>query len=251
MFIRIAVCIGAAAPLAGCRPAEPPELRFQTRDGYTIAADLHVPASETAAPLVVLGHELARDRHSWDPFVPRLLDAGYADVAVDHRGFGASTKEAPSPAELPEYARGRMGEDLLAAIEAAAKDPRVDASRVAVIGSGISTPAAVQCAIGNSAVRALVLFPGVLGAEEEDFLFTRPDFPLLLVAAAGDGRGVELLRQYGGRFSGPAQSFLEMQRVAPEDGAEWRGTEGFERDSGLADALLWFLARHFPGSGSS
>jgi hypothetical protein len=120
-----------------------------------------------------------------------------------------------------------------------------------LFGSGMSMSPAVQCAMGNEAVRTLVLFPGVLGADEEDHLLARPDLPLLLVAAAEDDRGAATQRAYAARFSGPPQNHLELQRVAPDEPADWRGTDGLLRDTGLADALLWFLESHFPASGSA
>jgi pimeloyl-ACP methyl ester carboxylesterase len=177
--------------------------------------------------------------------------AGYAVVALDHRGFGASTKEASSPAELTEYARSLLSEDFLGAIRAASSVAGIDSSRIAVFGTGPSTTAAVRCALETPAVQALVLFPGALGPEEEDFLFGHPDLPLLLIAAEDDDRSVGLMRQYAGRFSGPPQTYLEMRRVTPHEPADWRGTDGLQRDTGLADALLWFLANHFPGSSGS
>src|SRR4029077_15563974 len=104
---------------------------FRTSDGFTIFADVHVPAREGRAPLVVLSHQLERDRHSWDPLVPRLLAAGYAVVTVDQRGCGESVKEAAPPARLSMEAKQRMELDLLGAIRLAGRNRHIDATRVA------------------------------------------------------------------------------------------------------------------------
>ncbi|MFN8177888.1 MAG: alpha/beta hydrolase [bacterium] len=234
------------AGLAGCA-APSATTRFRTTDGFTIFADIHVPpAGAPPAPLVVLSHQLERDRRSWDPLVPRLLQAGYAVVAVDHRGFGQSVREAASPARLSMEARARMELDLLGAIRAARGRRGVDASRVAVIGTGVSATAAVRCAREDPAVRAVAFLVGSLDLDAEELLLDRPDLPLLMVAAAGDVRGTSLMRQYGARFTGPEQRYIEMQPVDPNDLADWRGTDGLARDTGLADLLLWFLERNLP-----
>lgn len=222
-------------------------LHVRTSDGFTIAAEVRLPPSQyRPAPLVVLGHQLGSDRHSWDSLVPRLLGAGYAVVTVDHRGFGESVRDAASPAALSRNARDHLELDLLAALRFAARREGVDATRVAVIGTGISATGAVRCAREESSVRALVVLVGPLEVDAEEFLLDTPELPVLLVAAAGDERGVALMRQYGARFTGPAQEYVELGPVSADDAAEWRGTDGLASDTGLADLLLWFLERNFP-----
>jgi len=236
--------IGALVALAGgCAPA--PFTGFRTPDGFTIAADLHPPETGRPGPLVVLGHQLYRDRHSWDPLVPRLTESGYAVAAVDLRGFGESTREAASPRELTEKQRRSLDLDLLGAIAAARGRPGVDPSRVVVMASGVSVDAAVRCARENPSVCALVLFPGLIEQDQRDWLLVHPDFPLLLISSSGELRGRNLVRQYTARFTGPAQESLEFE-ASPTDPAEWEGTDGLRFDNGVADFILWFLQRHCP-----
>lgn len=239
------VILGSGA-LASCGRPPAPSVRFRTPDGFSIVGDLHLPSRDPsrAAPLVLLGHELERDRRAWTPLIPRLLRAGYAVVAVDHRGFGESTREAASPEALSEEARANLGLDLLGAIRAAGATARVDTSRVAVVGAGVSVPGAVQCARENPATRLLVLLPGVLGREGEEFLLGHPEMPLLLVAASGDEQGVFLMRQYAGRFTGPDQVYVEIPAATPGGVAAWRGTDGLAGDTGLPELILWFLESH-------
>jgi pimeloyl-ACP methyl ester carboxylesterase len=255
MTTCVLAAAGAAAALgaAGCG-ATSPVLRFRTDDGFTIAAEVHLPPpGDRPAPLIVLGHQLNRDRHSWDPLIPRLLDEGYAVVAVDHRGFGESVLEARSPARLSQEARAHIELDLLGAIRAATRRRGVDASRVAVIGTGVSGTAAARCAREDPSVRAVVLFVGVLEPDAEEYLLETPDLPLLIVASRDDARGAALMRQYGERFTGPQQQYVEMEPVPGEGATDWRGTDGLASDTGLPDVLLWFLRRSFParGAGSS
>lgn len=238
-----------AADVAPAPPATRIDGEFRTPDGFTIAATLELPGSATPArpaPVVVLGHELDSTRRDWDPLVPRLLAAGYGAVRVDHRGFGESTREVDSPAKLSGIARAEIGEDLLGAIDFAGRDTRADTTRLIVVGSGVSGSAAVRCARERVGVRGLVLFAGVLDADGEDFLLQHPDLPLLLVVAAGDARGVELMRQYAGRFSGPRQSLVILDPVGPGQPADWRGSAGLRADTGLADLVLHFLEGALP-----
>ncbi len=242
--LSAALCSALYAVGYGC--GGPPEFRgFRTSDGFTIAADLHLPDPDVPAPLTLLGHQLARDRRSWDPLVPRLVDAGWAVVTVDHRGFGESVREAASPDDLDDLQKAALHLDLLGALDALADHPRIDPSRVVVFGAGISANAAVRCARENPSVRGLVLFVGLLEAEETEFLIERPDLPLLIVVDSRDRRGVTLTRQYARRFTGPKQLYFELPPVDSEEDVRWRGTDGLTVDSGLADVVLWFLDRAF------
>jgi pimeloyl-ACP methyl ester carboxylesterase len=249
---RIRAWVGAAAlvapALGGVGCASPAFHGFRTSDGFTIAADLHLPEGAGPAPLVVLGHQLDRDRHSWDPLVPRLTERGYAVLALDHRGFGESTKEAASPADLTPAQRDSLVLDFLGAIDAVRHDPRVDPSRVILMASGLSVGAAVQCAEQNTDVRALVLLPGLIDQDGRDWLLLHPDFPLLLISAQGETKGRNLVRQYTARFTGPAQESFEIEPTS-SDAATWEGTDGLTPDTGVIDLILWFLDRRCPATG--
>lgn len=48
---------------------------------------------EGAGPPILLVHSAIVNRRSWDPVVPRLVDAGYRVIRYDMRGFGDSTSE--------------------------------------------------------------------------------------------------------------------------------------------------------------
>jgi pimeloyl-ACP methyl ester carboxylesterase len=237
-FALMCVSCAGTAPFRG----------FRTSDGFTIAADLLVPGT-APAPLVVLGHQLARDRSSWDPLVPRLLEAGYAVVRVDHRGFGESRHEVASGADLDNEQKGNLFLDYLDAIDAVSGRPGVDVSRVALVGTGLSVNAAVQAAVRKEEVRTLILLAGVIQKEEVLELMERPDVPLLMIAASGDSRGSMVMRNYAGRFLGPAQRYVEFEPIDENDPCNWEGTDGLVPETGLADLLMWFLEENFPAGG--
>jgi pimeloyl-ACP methyl ester carboxylesterase len=234
-----------AAGAAGC--AGPGEFHgFRTSDGIGIAADLWVPegASETApAPLVVLAHQLYRDRSSWAPLVPRLVESGWAVLAPDRRGFGGSRAEVASAAELRGERLANFHLDLLEGIAAVANRPGVDASRVAIVASGVSVGSAVTTARLDPSVRSLVLMSGLIPAEEEEFLLANPEQPVLLVAAEADARGAGLMRQYARRLTGPSQEYLELAAGSAAGPEGWEGTDALRPETELADAIVWFLER--------
>lgn len=241
------IAISLLAALLGC--AGPGTFRgFRTSDGIGIAADLHVPpgASDASpAPLVVLAHQLYRDRTSWAPLVPRLSEAGYAVLTVDRRGFGESTEEVASAAELRGSVRANFHLDLLEGIASVADRPGVDASRVAIVAAGMSVGSAVTTARSDPSVRSLVLLSGLIPEEEEDFLREHPGFPVLLVAAEADPRGARLMRQYARRLTGETQEYLELEAPTPAGEDGWEGTDTLREETGLADYILWFLGRTF------
>jgi dienelactone hydrolase len=83
--------------LLGCGREEPSEpersaatpppierINIQARDGLELVADLY-PAREPAAPFLVLFHQARSSRGEYQPIAPRLVDLGYACLAIDLR----------------------------------------------------------------------------------------------------------------------------------------------------------------------
>jgi pimeloyl-ACP methyl ester carboxylesterase len=173
--------------------------------------------------------------------VSRLVAAGWAVVAVDHRGFGGSTREVSGPEGLNAIEKRDLYLDLCEAIDAVGGRAGVDTSRVVLAGTGLSVNAAVECASRRPAVRGLVLLGGLIEGPEEDFLLSHPDLPMLLVVAAGDRKGADLARQYAARLTGAAQRYYELAPPDPAVPGDWVGTDGLAADTGLAEAILWFL----------
>jgi dienelactone hydrolase len=190
--------------------------------------------------------------------VPGLLEHGYAVVVVDLRAFGESREEVAAPQDLDDFARANFHLDIVGAIAAVADHPRVDASRLAVAAAGFSVTPAVRAAREDSRIGVLVLLSGYLEAEEEEFLVTRPDLPVLLTVAAGDRRMASVARQHAKKLMGENQILFEFMVPAGGDGAAgaddadgasdagWEGTDGLTEATGLGDLILWFLDEHVP-----
>jgi pimeloyl-ACP methyl ester carboxylesterase len=217
----------------------------RTKDKFSIFFDVAAPQSGKA-PLVVLCHQQDRDRTSWDSLVPMLVERGYAVLRLDHRGFGESRKEADSPLALSDRARDSFHQDIAAAIRAAGKSSGVDDSRIAIIAAGFSSTYAARAARLDPRIQALILLGGYLLPEDEDYLIANPEMPVFIAVASGDVQGVDVARQHGAHLRGPRQEILEIAPTAPGDSANWRGTDGLDRDTGLAELIVWKLEEIFP-----
>lgn len=116
-----------------------PEIhRFPAGDGscvghlYRPPADAPQPASGT--PCVVLGHMFGATRSSGlDAFAAAFAEAGFAALAFDYRGFGASAQEPRG-----EIVVGRQLDDYRAAIAHVRSLPGIDPDRIVVWGASMS-----------------------------------------------------------------------------------------------------------------
>jgi len=86
------VSLGSESPAVA---ADPLGVEYLTADGVKIVGDYWAPADmEQKAPVVILLHMYQSDRSSWKPLVPALQENGFAVLAIDLRGHGASTEPA-------------------------------------------------------------------------------------------------------------------------------------------------------------
>jgi len=130
---------------------------YQTDDGVRIAASWYLPKDSKSPPVVILLHEQDGTRAQWDPLVPVLVNAGYAVLAPDIRGFGESTTAIRDGKE--ETVQFANHPDAILDVSAALKwlkgQREVDSGRVGVIGARLG---------GDLAYVATGLFPEVKAA---------------------------------------------------------------------------------------
>jgi len=109
---------------------------YQTDDGVRIAASWFLPDAKNP-PVVILLHEKDGTRAQWAPLIPVLVDAGYAVLAPDLRGFGESTTIVrDGQEETFEFAnRPDALLDVSAALKWLKGQREVDSGRVGVIGA--------------------------------------------------------------------------------------------------------------------
>jgi pimeloyl-ACP methyl ester carboxylesterase len=90
-----------------------------TGSGLTFTADV---AGPPGGPLVLLLHGFPESRHSWRAALPEIARAGYRCVAPDQRGYSPGAR--PDPADLSNYAFGRLVNDALEIAAAAGYEGR-------------------------------------------------------------------------------------------------------------------------------
>ena len=121
-----------------------------------LEGSLHRPRGRRGRlPLIALAHGSEEaDRYGFGP-IPLVLAAnGFAVLAYDKRGCGASTGDWSS-AGIDELA-----DDLVAAIRAVSQRPDVDPSRIAVLGTSEGGWVAASASSRLRAIRAIVAISG-------------------------------------------------------------------------------------------
>ncbi|HET9392837.1 MAG TPA: alpha/beta fold hydrolase [Candidatus Rubrimentiphilum sp.] len=137
-------------------------LTFASADGSSIAGTLSFPvASRAAVPAIVLvGTNGPADRTEpvgatplFDLYAQAFNAAGFAVLRYDTRGIGESTTKT----EAHAVRRQNFVDDAAAAVRALIADPRIDASRVYVLGVSEGGETALAVALQGVPVRGLVL----------------------------------------------------------------------------------------------
>lgn len=112
-------------------PAVPTEVRFETADGGHVVADRYGAGTDA----VVLAHGARFNKESWAAQAQALAAAGHMVLAIDFRGYGASTAGGE---------RQALYQDVLAAVRYA----RAQGARtVSVVGASMGGGAAGRAAV--------------------------------------------------------------------------------------------------------
>lgn len=167
-----------------------PKVTFTTEDGVTIAGD-HRPGPKDA-PAALLLHMMPATKESWDALQIALAGRGFATLAIDLRGHGASVVGAGGV--RLDYKKFTDAEHQAAMfdVDAAVRwlaEQGVPASRTALVGASIGANLAIVYAAAHPEVPAAVaLSPGIdyHGVRTEDAAKALPRGQKLLLAASDD-----------------------------------------------------------------
>jgi len=111
---------------------------FKSYDLVELHASLELPLGVPAPmPAVLLLHGYGEDRSVWRDFSKELLNRGWAVMAMDLRGHGESRLKNQKPIELSKDWRTNPHEfpvDIDPALDWLKSRPRVDNSRIVIIG---------------------------------------------------------------------------------------------------------------------
>jgi dienelactone hydrolase len=139
---------------------------FTYNDGDAVCEGyLALPASPGPHPAVLIGHNWAGQTEADNQAADRLAAAGYAGIAIDVYGKGRRGEPLADNSALmnPWMAdRAALRQRLLAAVDAAAAHPMVDAERLAMMGYCFGGLCALDVArSADPRVRAAISFHGV------------------------------------------------------------------------------------------
>ncbi len=127
------------------------DVEFSSRDGTRLSGWFIPPENGSApAPGIVLSHGWARSRCELLPHAQFLHRAGFAVLMFDYRYRGLSEGGAIT---MGVKERG----DLLAAIDAMAARPEVDASRIGLLGMSMGGVITIVVGAQDERVRSMVV----------------------------------------------------------------------------------------------
>jgi dienelactone hydrolase len=225
--------LAAAALLALVMPVDAAQrVTLRTDDGVTLTATWYEP-SNRPGPAVILVHMLQRSRRDWEPLAQRLASEGIGALAVDLRGHGESSGQAPSAAEESATFASLLA-DVRAARRFLATRSDVQQTRVGIAGASLGASLAALHAAADPGIASLALLSPALdyrGLRIEAALRKLPK-PVLLVASDDDFYASRSARELQ-KGAGPRE-VLTLSRAG-------HGTNMLAHDPDLVRALIdWF-----------
>jgi alpha-beta hydrolase superfamily lysophospholipase len=183
-----------SALLGSSKAGQVEDVRIQTKDGLKLGAGFYGPRKAgSRAPAVLIAHAPGTDRTTVHKLSESLSKKGFAVLALDLRGHGASAADQ-SWEELDRGGRERMWtftqRDLNAAASYLRGRREVHTTNLTVVGVGSGCALALAHAAQDENARAVIL----LDPTEDQLSFSLPDeirrcggLPTLVVSPR-DGR---------------------------------------------------------------
>jgi alpha-beta hydrolase superfamily lysophospholipase len=233
LFLLLVACrpSGQAATAAPTPAAGEETVAIPAADGLSLVGTFYTGPGEGTRPGVLLLHMLGSNRGAWSDFVPRLVKAGCAVLALGLRGHG-DTGGASDWTQAPD--------DVLRAWQYLAQRPEVDGDNTAVVGASIGANLALTTGAAEPRVKTVVLLsPGLdyRGVTTADAMAAYDDRPVLIVASGEDNYAADSSRTLSDLA---VSQDVQLQMY---DGAG-HGTNMFRPQPALADLILGWLGRH-------
>lgn len=172
------------------------QVSIPTRDNLTLAGAYYAPKKKGRVPAVLLVHDAGGSRAQLSPIAERLYKLGFAVLAIDLRGHGASATEQVNWSTMDGDARDRMWaltpRDLSAAADFLRKRSEVHTSNLSLVGLRAGAAVAVHYASGDQNARAVVLVdpsPETRGFNLPQDLAKLEGLPTLILAPT-ESRGI-------------------------------------------------------------
>ncbi|MCC7477656.1 alpha/beta fold hydrolase [bacterium] len=237
----------AASLPAGTAPKGASFVWLKSRDQFNIAAWYFAPKAPKVkgalAPAVLLLHMRGSDKAAWKGLPRKLVDEGFAVLALDLRGHGESLDSFGRPLPLQSMQDSdyqNMIFDLGAGHDFLAAQAGVDPERLAIIGASIGANLGLIYCAGDRRVRTVVaLSPGMnyRSLEPLGYMDGVDKRAIYLVAAKGDRTSADACEKLA--RSGNQEG---VKSVRLFEGAA-HGTDLFTEHPGFDDTIVtgWLL----------
>jgi len=223
---------GTAEPSNGI---EPTVVSIETDDGAILYGDYFVP-HDGGTPVVLLLHQLYTRRSSWNPIINPLLESGFRVLAVDLRGYGASSGAGINWTHAQD--------DTQAWLRWLYGQPGVRHDAVFIAGASMGANLAlVGCTQADLCNGAVALSPGrsYFGVQVDDAIISGK--PALIVYADRDYR--------------PRRDMPELLELAAENGTQEiinvltypgraHGVDLFRMEDDLLPQVIGWMAARIP-----
>ncbi len=129
------------------------EVQIEAADGLLISGTFHSGTGAPPWPGILLLHMVSGDRSQWDELVPRLTGNGYAVLAVDLRGHGATGGQI-------DWEKAQV--DTLAVRNYLAEHEHIQHGNITLVGASIGANLALAAAATDADIKTVVLLsPGL------------------------------------------------------------------------------------------
>lgn len=212
--------------------------RYLTEDGVEIIGSTWIP-DQGQSPCVILLHMLGKTRADWNNVAQDLANRGYAVVSIDLRGHGESTKQGDSIIDVLNFNEDdfqKMVLDVEVVLKELRKNPRIDSTRIAIMGASIGANVALQTAAADPQISVVVLLsPG------KSYRGIRTDTALLdygkrsiLIAASEEDEYAANSSRYLKELAQGYSKLLMYKMIG-------HGTEMFKAPTDLEEEIInWF-----------
>jgi dienelactone hydrolase len=212
------------------------EVSFQTEDGWTLYGTLRTPENlsekeKGAAAGVIMIHSSFTDRHVFDQLAGRMVRRGFVVLNIDTRGRGKSIEKGVL-LNLPPEERNKTTLDAKAAINFLTTQQGV--SRLGLVGPDRGAIYALEAAIGDSRIAALVLMTTLISAPQREEI-AKLDIPIFYLAS----KEMEALTN-GSMSAAYAATKNRASRLLVYEGGAL-GYEIFDSDESLEPNLVQWM----------
>ncbi len=232
----------APTSFADVQTLNPESSTFETADHIKVKAQIYNAGSEDKKPVALLLPMVGKKRTSFDSMIEPLVKQGFAVVALDFRGQGASRRTIANKKfksrEFNDDEWNKLPGDVEQIIDDLQYVKGLDCKRIYIVGAalGANTAVVVGSTIGSSttatigqpelAVKGLVLLsPGLnikgMRPDEAMMSFARPVY---ILVGEDDGYALDSSRRLAEMSRGhatlevlPGYSSQEVDKIAEHD----------------------------------